>query len=90
MINSYELAVIFITLLFVFSIVLLLTFNYGFILGKKYMLSYLSKTEDYDGMRSQRASLESLTCDAEAWLFTLSDWLHKAREEEAARHGDEE
>jgi hypothetical protein len=48
MINSYELTVIFIILFFVFSIVLLLTFNYGFILGKKYMLSYLSKKEDSD------------------------------------------
>lgn len=42
------------------------------------------------GLASERAKLEAATCQAEAWLFTLSDMLDKAREEEAASHGDEE
>lgn len=42
------------------------------------------------GLASERARLELLACQAEAWLFTLSDMLDKAREEEAARHGGEE
>lgn len=47
------------------------------------------------GLASERARLEllacqALACQAEAWLFTLSDMLDKAREEEAASHGDEE
>lgn len=42
------------------------------------------------GLASERARLELLACQAEAWLFTLSDMLDKAREEEAASHGDDE
>ena len=42
------------------------------------------------GLASERARLELLTCQAEAWLFTLCDMLDKARDEEAASHGDEE
>lgn len=44
------------------------------------------------GLASERARLEMLACQAEAWLFTLSDMLLQAREreEEAADETGEE
>jgi cell division protein FtsI/penicillin-binding protein 2 len=46
MISNYELALILILVFICFIILLILTYNYAFIKGKKYMLSYLTQKEN--------------------------------------------